>query len=182
MTLDSIQFQGRPICLLTSAKHMNERSAGMTGARLSGLACLSLIVAIEACSCRQGPHEEISSTRPYADLIGAEYQVIAEDLYAYGIQESRPNKTIGWITLIPGVGIAGRDIAFRRHVPKGQIVRVVSAWREPILFQTGLYYRVTLPESDFPPDIPIHLELARGNEGAGVDLNPKIYQRISRDK
>jgi len=79
-----------------------------------------------------------------------EYEVIVDDLYGYGIYASRDTKAIGWITLIPGVGIGGSEVAFRRHVPKGQAIRILSAWRQPLLFDNGVYYRVTIDGLDFP--------------------------------
>jgi hypothetical protein len=56
------------------------------------------------------PAESLTS-RPYSDLIGARYEVIADDLHAYGIQ-SFPEKQLQYVTLIPGVGIGGNEVAF----------------------------------------------------------------------
>jgi len=120
--------------------------------------------------------------KPYADLIGTQYRVIVDDLYAYGIYESPSDKTkISRVTLIPGVGIAGREVAFRRHVPKGQIIRILSAWRQPLVFDNGVYYLVTVEELNLPRNIPIKVELFRGNEGVGADLNPAVYRKLPRD-
>jgi hypothetical protein len=127
-----------------------------------------------------GHDEELTSKNPYADLIGSEYRVIVEDLYAYGIYQSPEDKsTIGRITLIPGVGIGGRDVAFRRHVPKGHIIRIISAWRQPLLFDNGVYYLVAVEGVDFPSGVPVNLELFRGNEGVDADLNPNVYVKLS---
>jgi hypothetical protein len=128
--------------------------------------------------CARGEQENITSMRPYADVVGVEYEVIVDDLYGYGIYASRDTKAIGWITLIPGVGIGGSEVAFRRHVPKGQVIRILSAWRQPLLFDNDVYYRVAIESPDFPSDVPIKLELFRGNEGEGAELNPRVYRRL----
>jgi hypothetical protein len=138
--------------------------------------CLCLILLMEA--CRQGPHEEITRTTPYSGMIGTEYEVTADDLYAYGIYESLPGKSVSWITLVPGVGIDGPEVAFRRHIFRGQPIKIISAWRAPILLEDAIYYRVAMPGADVPDDVPIRLELARGNEAGGPDLNPKIYRKL----
>ena len=119
---------------------MNVQSPVEVKIRACRLVCLCLVIAVGACN--QGPDEELSSTRPYADLIGTEYRVVADDLNAYGIYGSWPDKTVTRVTLIPGLGIGGREIAFRRHVSKGQTIRILSAWRQPFVLDNGLYLRM----------------------------------------
>jgi hypothetical protein len=143
------------------------------------LAGLFFVVALGACN--EGVSDSVTSTKPYSDLIGAEYRVVADDVYAYGVYRDYPSKTLTWVTLIPGVGIAGREIAFRRHVENGQIMKILGAWHRSILFENGVYYLVAIPGLDLPPDTPIRLELMRGNEGRGADLNPSFYRRLARN-
>ena len=78
------------------------RRPGVGRVVLRVLASLSIIAAFEA--CRVGPGKPVSSARPYADYIGAEYRVVADDLSAYGIYGDWPNKTLTYVVLIPGVG------------------------------------------------------------------------------
>ena len=132
-------------------------------------------------ACRQGQHEEMTRTPPYSDLIGTEYEVTTDDLYAYGVYESLPGKAVSWVTLVPGAGIAGPEIAFRRHLRRGQPIKILSAWRASILLEDGIYYRVAMPGADVP-DVPIRLELAHGNEAAGADLNPRVYRKVPGTK
>ena len=143
-------------------------------------ACLVVLLALAACS--EGPPENLTSTKPYADLIGARYEVIADDVHAYGIYESASDKTLARVTLMAGAGIGGPEIAFRRQVPKGRVFTLLSAWRKQLLFEDVIYYRVSVDDSDLPRDIPIEVDLSRGNEGIGTDLNRKVYRRIERDK
>jgi hypothetical protein len=141
--------------------------------------CLGVLVVIGA--CRIGSGEEITSTKPYANLIGAKYSVVADNLYAYGVYESLEDKRLSYVTLIPGVGMDGPEIAFRKQIPKGQVIEILSAWRRRVLFGTGNYYLVAVQNSNLVGDIPIRLEIAGGNEGMGAVLNPAIYRRLPRD-
>jgi hypothetical protein len=139
--------------------------------------CLIALFALAA--CQTGPGEEISSTKPYADLIGATYRVIG-DLYAYGVYGSLNNRTVRYIDLVPHSDVSGPEYAFRRKVREGGVIKILSAWQEFILFESGIYYVVALEESDLPKGIPVRVALRRDNQGAGADLNPAIYRRLSR--
>jgi hypothetical protein len=143
---------------------------------VAGIACVYLVVAASR------PDEELTATKPYADLVGTDYVVITDDLYAYGIRRNYGDTVISWVKLIPGVGIGGPEVAFRRHIPKGQIIQILSAWRQPLLFDNGVYYRVAVRNSDLPSDVPTAVELFRGNEGEGAELNPSIYRKLVRTK
>jgi hypothetical protein len=83
--------------------------------------------------------------------------------------------------LSPG-GIGGPEIAFRRNVPKGQVIRILSAWRQRFIpFESGVYYVVAIENSDLPQRVPIRVELRTvGNEGVGADLNPAVYRKLPR--
>ena len=74
-------------------------------------------------------------------MIGARYVVVADDLEAYGVYGSIDDKIVSFVELIPArPGISrGPEIAFRRRVPKGQVIRILSAWRRFILFEFIVY-------------------------------------------
>jgi hypothetical protein len=142
-------------------------------------AVLGCIVALSA--CRLGPPQPLTDT-PYRDLIGSEYRVVVNNLHAYGVYNfpgETPEKTLAYATLIPGVGIGGSEIAFRKHIPEGTILRIESAWRQwnPIAPDT-VYYVVTLQAPDLLPSVPVQVDLSRGNEGEGVGLNPHVYAKL----
>jgi hypothetical protein len=141
--------------------------------------CLSVVLALAA--CQVGPAEEITSTKPYADLIGARYSVVVDNLHAYGVYESLNERIVSYITLVPPPGADGPEYAFSKPVPKGQVITILSAWKEFIPLQSGVYYLVAIENSDLPQGIPIKLKLYRGNEGVGADLNPAIYRKLSKD-
>jgi hypothetical protein len=125
------------------------------------------------------PRQQLGPDNPYARLVGTEYRIVG-DVDAFGIY-ARSEKKLDFIDLIPGVGIAGREVAFRRRVPHGQIVRILSAWQQPQFLDVKVvYFLVALDGSELPRDIPVELALARGNEGVGADLNAEIYERIKK--
>ncbi len=140
-----------------------------------------LCVVLTLTACQMGAGEEITSRTPYADLIGAKYSVVADNLVAYGVYTSLDTQTIGYVILLP-IGISGPEIAFRRNVPKGQVIRILSAWRHRFIpFESGVYYVVEIENSDLPQGIPIRLELYKGgNGGVGADLNPAVYKKLPK--
>jgi len=153
------------------------RRVGRWSLVLGGLGALCLVFAFAACT----PPKDITSTKPYADLIGAKYSVVADDLYAYGVYESLSDKRVTLVELVPAGTIGGLEFAFRRKVPMGTVIRVLSAWLRYPLIERRAYYLVAMENWDLPP-VPIRLYLDRGNEGAGADLNPAVYKKLPSDK
>jgi hypothetical protein len=156
---------------------MDMKIRGLSLAAARAWACLCMVLALTG--CQVGLHEEVTSKKPYADLIGAKYSVVADGLYAYGVYESRNNKTIRFVDLIP-LPIGGSELAFKQTVPKGRVIKILSAWRHHKVLETLVYYVVAIEDSDLPESAPVWLELSRGNEGVGVDLNPAIYKRLPK--
>ena len=62
---------------------------------------------------------------------------------------------------------------------EGDVITILSAWRQAILFASGTYYEVAVQQAYFPLGIPIKLELFRGNQAAGDALNPKVYEKLA---
>jgi hypothetical protein len=46
----------------------------------------------------------------------------------------------------------------------------------------SIYYLVAVENSDLPSGLRVELQLDRGNEGLGADLNPVIYRKFPKDK
>lgn len=144
---------------------------------IRGVVVFLLVAATIACVKR--PAEDLTLAPPYAAFIGAEYRVAA-DLHAYGIYDDLNKKSISHITLIPGIGVAGPEVAFRRLIGKGQVIKIHSAWRERKLLRSDVYYVVSIEGNKLLPDVPIQLELSRGNEGSEGGLNPSVYEALAR--
>jgi hypothetical protein len=129
--------------------------------------------------CARPSVVEVTQTSPYVQVVGTEYRVIAE-VDAYGIYEDLDKKVISYITLIPGVGIGGPEVAFRKRISKGQKITLLSAWRERKILHSDVYYVIALQDADLPRDVQVRIELSRGNEGVNAELNPRVYERVRR--
>jgi len=143
--------------------------------------CICAGGALALLGCQLGPGQEITSKKPYADVVGARYSVIGDNLYAYGVYESN-NRTLSYVVLVPAL-LGGPEYAFRKTVPKGQVLKILSAWQLSTLLglvEVRVYYLVELEHSDLPQGVPVRLQLDRGNEGVGADLNPAFYRRIGK--
>lgn len=144
---------------------------------LSLLVCLIWLIVFSGCG---GAAEiDLTLTNPYAQVVGNEYHTVAA-VDAYGIYEDLDKKVISYITLIPGVGIAGPEVAFKKRISKGQKIKILSAWRERKLLHSNVYYIISLQDADIPNGIKIRIDLSRGNEGVGAELNNSIYEKITR--
>jgi hypothetical protein len=121
--------------------------------------------------------DELTFTSPYSNIIGAEYRIV-EEVNAYGIYKNMDRKEVSVITLIPDVGIAGPEVAFKKQISKGKTIKILSAWRENRFLTSDVYYVVAIKDSDLPPGIQIKIKLSRGNEGVNAGLNPRVYEKI----
>lgn len=130
--------------------------------------------------CAKPAAVELTRTSPYAQIVGTEYRIVAP-VDAYGIYGNLDNrKAISYITLIPGVGISGPEVAFKKRIAKGQKITVLSAWQKRMLLDSYVYYVISLQGADLPHDVQVRIDLIRGNEGVGAELNPRVYERITR--
>lgn len=142
------------------------------------LVCLIWIVATSACGARAV--DELTFTSPYTSIVGAEYR-IAREVNAYGIYKNMDRRDeLSYITLIPGVGIGGPEVAFKKRIAKGQIIKILSAWRKHRFLTSDVYYVVAIQDADLPRGIQVKIELSRGNEGVDAELNPRVYERLAK--
>jgi hypothetical protein len=149
------------------------RTARMWSSSIRGGFALSLLTLLGGLAARQ---DRALMSEPYRELMGASYEVVGDDLQAYGVQS--PDNQLEYITLIPGAGISGREIAFKRSIPRGSKIEIVSAWHTLMPFDNGDYYLVKVSGAVLPSSVPVKIAMFRGNEGAGVDLNPVVYRRL----
>lgn len=144
------------------------------------IVCMILIATSSACV--QLPVEELPSTSPYANFIGAEYRVVG-DVSAYGIYERVDGrKVLSYIELIPDVGISGSLVESKGPIVRGQHIKILSAWRMHMFgFTQGVYYVIRSQDKNLIYDVPIRIELSRGNEGVDAGLNPAVYERLAKE-
>src|SRR4051812_4728198 len=127
---------------------MNHR-VGVKHIRVCVCMCLLGLAA-----CSSGPAKEITSTKPYADLIGARYRIVADSVYAYGVYDSLPNRTVGWVILSP-IKLGGCQSVLLRTIPKDHTIRILSAWHHLVLFDSGVYYLVEVENANLPQGVPV---------------------------
>ena len=153
---------------------------------LRGLVCVGalrvrgiLIAAIGLVGCQES---DVSSSDPYKAMIGNRYRIIGE-VKAYGIyRDDGKKKNLQVVTIIPGVGIQGRLIAFSHPIKRHTTFTIIGARKQPAIELSGsiIKYDVTLDDQQLPAGVKIEIALLRGNEGSGIDLNPAIYEKISK--
>ncbi len=139
--------------------------------------CSAVFVILSACS--QSEIRDLSSTMPISKAIGNEYRVVA-DVYAYGIYGDLEKKEITNILLISGYSMTGREIAFKKKVERGQVIKIVGVEEWVGSFSSSIHYRVELPGVLFPANVSISIQLTNENLGVGTDLNPKIYEPVAK--
>jgi len=127
--------------------------------------------------CTEPTLVELSLSSQYGQIVGSEYRIIAP-VDAYGIYENLDKRVISYITLIPGVGISGPEVAFKKRIAEGQKIVVLSAWQERKLLHSNVYYVIALQDTDLPRDMQVRIDLSRGNEGVGAELNQRVYEKI----
>lgn len=110
-------------------------------------------------------------------LLGTEYLVVGT-LYVYEVTKNLNKRTVDFVELVP-LRMSGPEILSQRVVPLGSRLRIVSrAPKRWYSFLMGDRYLVELDSIQPPTGVTIHLEIARGNQGATTPLNPAIFEPV----
>ena len=125
---------------------------------------------------------EAYGARRYENVrcVRAPQECVMTPLDAYGIYGDWPKRTVTYSVLIPGVGIGGYEVGFRKHLPKGTIVSLVGVWKSWILFKRVPFCVVTLRASDLHLDPPVRIDLRQQSDG-GLGLDPSAFARLLRN-
>jgi hypothetical protein len=145
---------------------------GLNGQKL-GIAMALLV----SSGCGIGSWTDASADLPYARVVNGRYEVIG-DVSAYGIYERRGAKRVAFVELIPGVGIAGSEVAFRRPIPKGRTFVVTQARKPADGINKVITYVVVFDEPLVETDAEVHLVMSRGNDGSDSEPSQTVYRRI----
>lgn len=145
----------------------------MTYLRIFSLVVLLALFA----GCDDTKFIDVSSQKKYSELVGTKYMIIdAVDVYGIRKHSKAP---IGYFTLIPPPGIKGAEVGLRAPVPIGSTLTVLRIYETNRIFDGSITFEVMLTGVDLPPNVPIRVDLMRGNKGAAdLGLNPKIFRRI----
>ena len=104
------------------------------------------------------PPTETTQQKPYADFVGREYRVISS-VSAYAWNDYPDKAKIQSFSLLPPPGIRNRFVSYVTPMKPGQRVRLISAWRDLVLFGFHRYYIVLVPGAGLPESIPITMEV-----------------------
>jgi hypothetical protein len=120
------------------------------------------------------PETDISHQKPFADFIGREYSVAA-DVLAHAWNDFPDKAKILSISLIPPPGVRNRFVSYRRPMPRGQHVRIVTAWRTITLAGFHRWYVVSVPGAGLPESIPITMSVSSD----GIP-DPRLYEPLDK--
>jgi hypothetical protein len=130
------------------------------------------------CGCAPTNTEDLSATVRFANSIGAEFQ-LKSDVDAYGIYIDLNERKVAYISVIFGYGISGPEVAFKRLIPKGTILKVLYAKRNEIFFfRAKPFLEVTTSGSLFPSGIPIRIAITDEVAEPNFGLDPSVYMRV----
>ena len=133
---------------------------------------LGLVVACEV------KFEDVSRDREFKNLVGTRYEIIGT-VDAYGIR-AHSKAPVEYITFIPPPGVEGSQIDFRLPIAPGSKITVLRVLRSNRLIDNNISFAIELQGTKMPVEVPMRIELFRGNEGEGrTQLNPTIYRRIN---
>ena len=137
-----------------------------------------MVVALGLVAACDERFEDVSKDPKFKNIVGTRYEIIGS-VDAYGIR-AHPKAPVEYITFIPPPGIEGYEVDFRLPITPGSIITVVQVldsnrWPDP-----SLTFAIELQGTKMPVEVPIRIDLFRGNEGQGrAQLNPDIYRQIN---
>ena len=142
--------------------------------RVLALALIALTVMISACG--KTTYKDVGHEPGSRELIGTTYTVV-RPLTAYGIRE-HSKAAIEYFTLIPPPGIAGSEVGSRVPIAIGSTLTVISVYETNRLLDPSVTLGVKLNGAALPENLPVRLDLMRGNEGVDrLGLNSAIFEK-----
>jgi hypothetical protein len=127
-------------------------------------------------ACDDTKFVDVSGQQKYSGLVGATF-IIVDRVDVYGIRK-HSKAPVAYLTLIPPPGIEGPEVEFRAPVPIGSKLSVLRIYETNRLFDGSLTFEVALTGIEVPANVPIRVDLTRGNQGStNRSLNPKIFRR-----
>lgn len=127
-------------------------------------------------ACGETKYADVSTLPAYRGLVGATYTVVGP-VNAYGIRK-HSKAPVEYVTVIPPPGIEGSEIGFRIPIAAGSILTVISVYQTNRFFDSSKSLGVKLTGTDIPANLPIRIDLMRGNQGTEKhSLNPTIYRK-----
>ena len=140
------------------------------------LSGLLVAIAVTLLACSETTFNDVSSKSGYRELVGTSYTVIGS-LDAYGIRK-HSQAAAEYATLIPTPGIAGSEVGFRIPIAVGTKMTVTRVYETNRFFDSSISLEVKIFGGSVPENLPIRVDLMRGNQGSNkLSLNPEIFRK-----
>jgi hypothetical protein len=114
-----------------------------------------------------GAETDLSHTPQYASEIGSQYRSRVE-LFALVLKNPNDTKQFEKVWISPFEKLPSPDVAFRRAVPIGHLIRVLAVRKRAMPFDNGLEFIVAIDGLDVPGGleivVPLYAEL-QSNDG-----------------
>jgi hypothetical protein len=120
------------------------------------------------------PVVEITHQKPYADFVGRDYRVVG-DVRAIAWNDFPDKARILEISLMPPPTVRNRFVSSETRLKPGQMVRIVSAWRQFALVEFTRHYVVSVPGAELPDGIPVTMTVK--SDGAP---DSRVYEPIDK--
>ncbi len=141
----------------------------------SGFVWLIAFIAMLS-ACGETKYADVSTKPGYRELVGATYTIVGP-VDAYEIRK-HSNGPVEFVTVIPPPGIEGSEVGFRIPIATGSTLTVMSVYETNRFFDSSISFGVKLTGITNPANLPIRIDLMRGNQGADkLSLNPAVFQR-----
>ena len=142
--------------------------------RLLSISLMTFTMMLPACG--ETKYADVSTQPGYQELVRATYTIVAP-VNAYGIRK-HSRAAIEYVTVIPLPGIEGSEVGFRIPIAVGSTLTVMSVYETNRIFDLSVSLGVKLNGTALPANLPILIDLMRGNQGADkLSLNPAVFQR-----
>ena len=142
--------------------------------RLFSMPLIAFTMMLSACG--ETKYADVSTQPGYREMVGVTYTIVGP-VSAYGIRK-HSKAAMEFVSVIPPPGIDGPEVGFRIPIMLGATLTVVSVYKTNRVFDPDISLGVKLNEVDIPANLPIRVDLMRGNQGADkLSLNPAMFRR-----
>lgn len=144
--------------------------------RLSRTYLLFIALTTVMSACGEATYVDVSLKSGYREMVGLTYTVISP-VSAYGIRK-HSGTTVDYVAIMPPPGIKGSQVGFQIPIAIGHKLKVIGIYETNRIFDPSVSLRVELNEIGIPENLPIQVDLMRGNQGTTkFSLNPEVFQR-----
>lgn len=148
----------------------------LMSSRLPHVLWTAVLILMMASACTETKYTDVSTQPGYQEMVGATYTIV-KPIGAYGIRQ-HSKAPIESISIVPPPGIEGPEVGFRVEIPSGSTMTVLGVYESNRFFDGSISLEVKFEGVALPENVPIHVDLMRGNQGdKKLSLNPAVFRR-----